>query len=91
MHQLFRCDVGLLSHVRSDLEPLMHKWLVHHPLLVLTMGCQLEHFRGVFVSSTACSVELRISLPVPQRLHILIEMLSEEIDFGVHAQSLPMK
>ena len=68
----------------------MHKWLVHRTLLVLTMGCQLEHFRGVVVSSTACSVELRISLPVPQRLHILIEMLSEEIDFGLHAQSLAM-
>ena len=63
----------------------MHEWLVHRPLLVLAMGYQLEHFRGVFVSSKACLVELHISLPVPQRLHIIIEMLSEEIYFGIHA------
>ena len=30
-------------------EPLTHEWLVHRPLLVLTMGCQREHFRGVFI------------------------------------------
>ena len=32
----------------------------------------------------AFSVELRISLPAPQRLYIIIEILSEEVDFGVH-------
>ena len=30
-------------------DPLTHEWLVHRPLLVLTMGCQREHFRDVFV------------------------------------------
>ena len=53
-------------------------------LLVLTTECQRENFRGVFVFSTACSVDLQIS----QRLHIIIEMLSEEEDFGEYTCSI---
>ena len=72
-----------------DLEPLMHEWLVYRPLHVLTRNIFARNFLQC-LSRTVCSVELRISLPVPQRLDIIIEMLSEEVDFGVYTLLLPM-
>ena len=45
-------------------------YLVHHPLPVLTRGGSGKISALSLFSSTACSVEPRISLPVPQCLYI---------------------
>ena len=65
---------------RSDLEPLTvvcsfpaasGPWMAaSSPSSSTNKGCQQEHFRGILVfhHCAGCSVELRILLPVPQRL-----------------------